>query len=111
MIDYAESVVRNNVRVDARKQSATSVISIPLPYLFIILVISAFIYTIAYQNSSIAHCQHVINTKKSKLAQLKLKANYLMLEKERIFNANNIVLHANFKDLKVAKSGDIQVVY
>lgn len=111
MIDYAESVVKKSVGIDVEKSVGVSVISVPLPYLFIIFMISAFIYTTAYQNSSIAQCRHVINNKKNELAQLKLKVDYLTLEKEKIFNSAYVIAHAKSKDLKIAKSKDIQVVY
>ncbi len=108
MIDYAESITAKEY---TKEKSRVFFLSIPMPRVFFALFFAFLIYTLGYQNSTIAQVGHDINMKKNRLAELQVVVDNLKLQKARMFSSKEIIKNGSLDGLCIADSNKIQIVH
>jgi len=94
MVDYAR--IRALEKENAESQSITRAININPIYLSIVIVLSLFIYFVAYQNMNVAEMQHKINQKKVLLDSLILEQQNLLKNRNQILSPGRILSDSRF---------------
>ena len=94
MVDYAR--IRALEKENAKSQSTARSININPVYLSIVIMLSLFIYFVAYQNMDVAEMQHRINRKRVLLDSLILEQQNLLKNKNQILSPSRILSDSRF---------------
>ena len=94
MIDYAKVKVLE--QSEEREEIKARTIEISPSYLFFTVLLTLFIYFLAYQNMNLAQIRHSINTKRIVLHSLILEQQDLLKNRSQLINPENILSTKSF---------------